>query len=333
MGYRIALIGAGIISQSHLDALRGMEAFEPVAIADIQEERVKEQAAKYGLRPYTDYREMVRAEKPDAVAVSLPHFLHKEAAIWCLEEGCHVLLEKPMALNREECDAILEAEERTGRRLLVGHTQHFIPENRKAKELIESGTLGELVMVQDIRHVRYFTEQRPAWFLEKAKSGGGILMNLGSHSVDKLQWLTGARVTSVKAHVTHHGSRGDVEGSALAYLQTDRGFAATISLSGYEGVPINETHLLFTKGMIKLQTRGGLWISEEGRFREVGWETGKAPFVLQYEAFLRLMETGDAGDCSGAYARSIVSIIETAYASAEAGEELPVPEQPMRSSC
>lgn len=325
MRYRIALIGAGIISQNHLEALKELDRFEPVAIADIQEVRASEQADKYGLRAYTDYRRMVEEEKPDAVAVSLPHMLHKEASIWCMEQGCHVLLEKPMALNREECDAILDAESRTGAVLMIGHTQHFIPENRKAKELVESGELGQLVMAQDIRHVSYFTEKRPAWFLDKAKAGGGIMMNLGSHSVDKLQWLTGARVTSVKADVTHYGGRGNVEGSVAAYMQTDQGFPATLSLSGYEGVPMNETHLIFTRGILKLQTRGGLWISRDGRFQEVSWETEQVPFTLQYAEFARMLDTREPGDCTGAYARGVVSVVEAVYESAASGREVPVP--------
>src|SRR5690606_8288678 len=131
---------------------------------------------------------------------------------------CHVMLEKPMALSVAECDAIIAAAAEARVRILIGHTQHYMAENLLAKQLVERGELGELVMIHDVRHMDYYRSSRPDWFLEKAKSGGGVLANLGTHSIDKIQWLTDSAVRTVRASVTRHGSRGDVEGSGMVYL-------------------------------------------------------------------------------------------------------------------
>ncbi|MDG0794140.1 Gfo/Idh/MocA family oxidoreductase [Cohnella ginsengisoli] len=207
MVYRVAVVGGGAIAESHLEAIARMEQVQSAAVADLVGERAEALAGKYGAAPYTDYREMIVRERPDIAIVTLPHYLHKEAAMFCLAQGCHVLLEKPMALDVEECDEIVEAARRSGSALLVGHTQHYIPENRAAKRIIEEGSLGRLVMVNDVRNVYYFREDRPSWFFKQSLAGGGILMNLGSHSIDKITWLAGSEVDKVSASVSGQGRR------------------------------------------------------------------------------------------------------------------------------
>lgn len=326
MVYKVAVIGAGAISQRHMEAIVAMEKLDHAGIADIQEERAKETAAAYGTRAYTDYREMVLKEQPDIVVITLPHFLHKEAAIWCAEQGCHLMLEKPMALNVEECDAISQAARSHGVKLMVGHTQHYIADNLKARDILRSGQLGELVMIRDVRHVNYYNEKRPDWFFHKAKAGGGIFMNLGSHSIDKIQWLTGSRVTKVKASVSYHGDRGDIEGSGIAYIETASGIPATICQSGYDGVNINETELIFTRGMLRLATGMGLWISEQRNYRAVELDKQEPPFVLQFGDLLRSIETGEELECSGAYGRSVIAAVCAMYESNQQGCEIEIKE-------
>jgi predicted dehydrogenase len=324
MVYRVAVIGAGGVSQSHLQAIDQMDELLVAGIADIDQHKVKETTAAYGTDFYTDYKLMIEKERPHIAVITLPHFLHKEAAVWCANHGCHIMLEKPMAIDLRECDEIMDAAARNDVRLMVGHTQHYIAENRKAREIILSGELGELVMVQDTRHVHYYRPDRPAWFFEKAKSGGGIMMNLGSHSIDKIQWLTDSRIARVRANLSFYGSRGDIEGSGTVYALTDRAVPATISQSGYGGVNRDETEFIFTKGMLKLSTGRGLWISENGAYSEVEVKRPADPFALQFDDLLHSIKSGTDPECSGAYAKSVVAAVEKIYASHTAGKELPV---------
>jgi predicted dehydrogenase len=324
MEYRVAVIGAGIISGMHLEALKELNQFQAVAIADLAEDRAKDAALQYQLNPYTNYKEMIEKENPDVVVIALPHFLHKEAAVWCANKGCHILLEKPMALNLQECDDIIEAVAQNNVKLMVGHTQHYKAENRKAKEIIEQGALGDLVMINDTRHLFYYNPERPDWFFEKEKSGGGLLANFGAHSLDKIQWLTGSKVTKVKASLSYYGEKGNVEGSGLIFLETSAGFPATISQSGYMGVPKDETEFIFTRGMMKIISGKGLWVSESSEYRQVRVEDHRDPFVLQFNDLLESIEKDQEPECSGAYAKTIIAAIESVYRSHELGVELTV---------
>lgn len=322
--YRAALIGAGIIARNHLDALGQLQELTASAVADTDELKGRQIASEYGITHYPDYKEMVIKERPDIVIIALPHHLHEACAVWCAEQGCHLLLEKPMALNVSECNAILDAVASSRVNLMVGHTQHYWPANLQAKELIQSGKLGKLIAIHDTRHLFYYGDGRPSWFFEKDKAGGGILMNLGAHSIDKIQWLTGSRVKSVKASLTYEGRMGDVEGSGCIFLQTTSNVTAVIIQSGYEGVAKDETELIFSNGMAKLISAKGLWVSKGGQYEQVKPIVKEDPFVLQFKDLLRAIQCDQDPDSSGVYARSVIAALEAVYHSDEKGVEISV---------
>lgn len=316
--YKVAVIGAGAIAGRHLKALDAMSRVRGVAVADVAEERAAACAQAYGLQPYGDYRRMLEAERPDIAIVTLPHHLHKEAVMVCAGLGIHLLLEKPMGLSVRECDDMIEAVRNAGVTLMVGHTQHYLPENRAAKARIDAGELGRLIMVQDTRHTDYFADSRPGWFFRKEQAGGGILANLGSHSVDKLQWLSGQRVELVMAQVCGPGPAGDIEAGGLVYLRTSGGVAASLCLSGYKGAPRNETELVFTGGMLRL-SGGKLWSSAGGEYRQEEVPETPDPFVLQLEELTAALEEGREPECGADYSRSIVEVTEAVYRSGDTG--------------
>lgn len=321
--YKTVVIGAGNIAKIHLKTLSNSERTEAAAVADIQLERAQSLAKLHGVRAYDNYQTMVIEEKPDIAVITLPHHLHKDAAIWCIEQGCHVLIEKPMALNALECDEICQAGEKHGAVVAVGHMQHYFPANRKAKEIVQSGRLGELVMIIDRRHYPYFLPERPEWFLNQAQSGGGIVINLGSHSIDKIQWLTGSYVNRVKGVLTYRGKRGNVEGSANMLLTLESGLSAAVSLCGYEQVPVNETELLFTGGSLKLNGMSSLWMSqgEERTYEEVKLDGMPDPFALQWEELLDAIQFGKELDIDGDYGRTVSAVIDAVYRSHLSGNE------------
>lgn len=320
--FRAAVIGAGIIAKLHARALHESERTIFAAIADINPERARELGEPCGAAVYEDYRLMIAQEKPDVAIITLPHHLHKEATIYCMEQGCHVLLEKPMALNAAECAEINGAAVKHGVKVSVGHMQHFFAANIKAKEIIESGRLGRLVAINDRRHHPYFLPDRPGWFLDKARSGGGVVINLGSHSIDKIQWLTGLTIRSVKANMTYYGERGDVEGSASLFLHTSSGVPAMVSLCGYNNVAVNETELLFTEGQLKITGPQGLWIGAFGQpYERVETEGLAEAFAAQWNSVLDCVEHGSEEGISGTYGQSVCAVVDAAYRSSETGKE------------
>ncbi len=326
MNYRVAVIGAGGIAGDHLEAIVKMERLIPCAVADVQESRSANLAAQYGIHSYTDYREMIVKERPDIAVITLPHYLHKDAAVFAAEHGCHILLEKPMALNTAECDEIAAVVRMNRIKLMVGHTQHYVATNVRAKQWIANGSLGRLVMITDRRHLPYDKPSRPDWFFEKSKAGGGILTNLGSHTIDKIQWLIDGRITKVKASVDYSLGRGDVEGSGSAFLETSAGITAVMSQSGYPGAAIDETELLFTHGSLRLITGVGLWFSEGGDYSEALVGHQENPFILQFNDLLRSIKEDNEPACSMTYSRSVVAAVESLYKSHESGKEVEVEE-------
>lgn len=318
---RAAVLGAGTIANAHLEAIQSTQGLTACAVVDIQPEKASQIAKLFNIAAFTDYRKMIIEEKPDVVAIALPHFLHKETAIFAAEHGCHLMIEKPMALNAAECEEIIQAGRRADIRILVGHTQHYMAENIQAKRMIQSGELGKLVMIHDVRHLNYFQDSRPQWFLEKEKSGGGILANLGTHSIDKIQWLTDSTVRKVSTSVSHFGHRGDVEGSGMIYLELTAGIPATIVQSGYLGASRNETEIIFTKGMLKLVTGNSLWISRGGSYEKLEPLSLAKPFELQYADLLTAIRTHSETSCPPEYARGVIAALEAVYLSAETGKE------------
>lgn len=322
------LLGAGNIGQAHLRAISRMDGIRAAAVADVSRERAGQCAEAFGIAAYTDYRRMVSELKPDIAIVALPHFLHRDAAVECLEAGCHLLLEKPMAISSAECDDIIASADRLRRIVLVGHTQQYLPYNLAAKALMrrEAAALGKLIQINDNRYGPYFTEQRPAWFLDRAKSGGGIVANLGAHAVDKMQWLTDSRIRLVRANLSFEApGYPDIEGSASMLLRTESGVSCTVNLCGYEGAYRQETELMFTGGRIRILYNKGLWITRGGDDEEVPVERGDDPLALQLADLIGCIRDGRQPYASGRYGRSVVRAIETIYASHASQSELEVP--------
>lgn len=329
--YTVGMIGAGQIAELHRCSVAESGKSRLTAVADLDEERAAALAMKNQANVYTDYREMVRQEKPDIVIINLPHFLHKEAAIWCAEQGCHVLLEKPMALNVQECTEMLDAFARHGVRLAIGHMQRFIGEYRTAKRLIDSGELGELLFIQDCRYGNYFSEKRPAWFLDRARSGGGVVINLGSHSMDRVMWLAGSRFAKVKAKMTYRSPGVEVEGSASMYLETESGVPAHIAVNGYQSELVNTTELQFTQGSLLIRPGHRVQLSRAGKEPEpVAVEQEGTTFSRQWEYVLDALRTGAEMSISGEYGMTVMAAVEAAYRSQDTGSEQTI-EYPVRA--
>ena len=309
----VAVIGAGVNSLRHLQAIDSNPKTKLCAVADIISEKAYAAAAPYGAVHYTDYLKMLNAEQPDAVIVNLPHYLHESCAISCAQHGAHVLLEKPMSISAESCHRICKAFQQAGRLLQIGHVQRYMRENRAAKALIDSGTLGEIVFVEDTRVTNYFTAARPRWFFQKAQAGGGISLNFGAHSLDKLCYLTDSKIDSLVGHCTYACADADVDGSAQMYVKMRNGVSATISLCGYTVTPRNETMIYLTRGALRLRTGQDLWISLNGKDERLSTDEYPDPFAAQWDDFIESISLGKQIACTGDYGMHIVEKISSVW--------------------
>ena len=195
---RFAVIGSGSIGRSHMRGCLFNFQTELVAIADPDVERVNETADMYAIskdRVYTDWREMLKRDDIDAVIVATPDQCHAEQTVAALESGRHVLCEKPFALTLEDCKKMMDAEKRTGKKLMVGQVGRYAPGFVKAKQLITDGVIGEIFYAEteyahDYSKIpgKTVNGQPCNWRLDPMRHG---ILGGGCHALDMIRWMAG----------------------------------------------------------------------------------------------------------------------------------------------
>lgn len=188
---KIGVIGTGGIAQEHIAAYRNNPYVELYAFCDIVEENLRRVGEKYGVeRLYRSPEEMLCAlPELDAVSVCTWNCAHAPCAIAALEAGCHVLCEKPMALNAEEARQMAETARRTGKLLMIGFVRRFGNDCQVLKDFIDNGYFGPIYYAKAAYLRR--CGNPGGWFGDRARSGGGPLIDLGVHVIDLVRYLMG----------------------------------------------------------------------------------------------------------------------------------------------
>lgn len=311
---KLGIIGAGIICRSHIGAIKRLtDEVKLVAIADIVLEKAEEYAGDMGAKAYTDYKEMIDKEKLDAIIINLPHKLHREATELCAERGIHVLCEKPMAATVEDCEAMIKACNENHVKLMIGHIQHYSANFMRMKEIIKSKELGELVSIVDTRNIYYFQDTRPRWFLDKEMAGGGIFINLGAHSLDRILWLSDGKIKRVCGKAGYFEKRYNVEGNVQAFIELDNNVTATVTCIGYKVPVLNETKLYFTDGAVKSNGEG-FFMSKDGEWWEKVELTGRGGgFVQQLKDFITCIKEDTTPPITGEFGMEIIKAVHSVY--------------------
>lgn len=189
---RIGVIGIGAQGRGvHVKRCMATPDIELIAICDTQPAKLEAVKAEYDIPvATTNYYELLSMSEIDAVIVALPNYLHAPVAIDALDAGKHVLVEKPMAIDAEAAQAMLSARDRAGRILMVGQNNRFRPEAIAMKKMISSGKCGQ-VYNGEASWWRRRCGQR-GWFIDKQRSGGGALVDIGVHALDLCWWLMGS---------------------------------------------------------------------------------------------------------------------------------------------
>lgn len=259
--FKVAVIGCGAIAQHrHIPEYAAHANVELVAFADPAPGRAEQMAAKYGGKAYTDYKELLKIEKLDAVSVCTPNALHAEISIAATNVGTHVLVEKPMASSNEEALAMIAAAERNNVFLMVGHNQRLMPPHVKAKEILESDRLGKVIQFRTtFGHPGpegWSVDGRGSWFFRKQDAIMGAMGDLGVHKADLMRWLLDDEVAEVGAFVgTLHKQGTDVDDTATCILRMRSGAIGTLiaSWTQYRGGD-NSTVLWCENGVMKIGT-------------------------------------------------------------------------------
>ncbi|MGZ9584886.1 Gfo/Idh/MocA family protein [Paenibacillus marinisediminis] len=222
---RFGIIGCGVISTSHAEAIAECPYTELTAVSDIDADRAAQFANKHIIsHQYSDYKEMLRSGEVDAVSICLPSGLHADATIAAAEAGVHVLCEKPLDINAERMSAMIAACRTAGVKLGTVFQRRMMNTAVRVKQAIDSGVLGKLVLCD--AYLKYYRSQEyydsAGWRGTWAVDGGGALMNQGVHGVDMINWLAGG-VSKVFARASALVRHIEVEDTAVALVQYKNG--------------------------------------------------------------------------------------------------------------
>lgn len=200
---KYALIGCGRIAVNHMKAAINNE-LEIVAVCDVLEEKMEELLAKYGLekdesiKRYTDYKNMVEEMQPELASIATESGLHAEIALYCIEKGVNLIIEKPMAMSIEDANKIIDLAEEKNVKVSACHQNRFNVAIQKLRKAVESGRFGKLS--HGSIHVRW---NRNAGYYEQApwrgtwEQDGGALMNQCIHGIDLLRWMMGDEIEEI----------------------------------------------------------------------------------------------------------------------------------------
>ncbi|GLJ61770.1 oxidoreductase [Microbacterium barkeri] len=237
---RIGIIGTGSIASAHISGyLAFPEECEIVALADVMPGKAAQKAAEFGLTDavgYDDPLRMIAEAGLDLVSIATPPSTHAALSIAALDGGVNVLVEKPMAPSLEECDAMLAAQERSGRVLSVVAQNRFRDDLATLKEVVESGLLGTISHVRvDSAWWRGLPYYDLWWRGTWEKEGGGCTLNHAIHHIDLLLWLLGrpTEITAMLANAQHDNS--EVEDLSVAVFRYERGLAQLTSSVVHHG--------------------------------------------------------------------------------------------------
>ncbi len=230
---KICMIGAGRVGKLHSGTLRR---YVPdggvVCLVDTQQSMLDETGAEYGIdHRYTSLEEALQKTEFDAVVITTPTFTHKDLAVLAAENGKHLFLEKPMAMDLEECDQIIEACQKGGAHLQLGFMRHFDPDFSLAYDRIQAGEIGEPMLVKSLTHGPGLP---PPWARD-LKTSNGNLAEVNSHDLDATRWLMGSNPERIYLEVANF--KGDERGvntenyydNMIASLKFESGALGSIS--------------------------------------------------------------------------------------------------------
>jgi len=289
---RAAIIGAGWIAAEHAAILRRLEGVDLAAVCDIDEQRARDLAGSGNV--YTDWRELLERETPDAVFVCTPPKLHREAAVEALERGIHVYLEKPVARGLDDAQAIVQAAETSAAVCAVGYQWRAVEVLDELRDALDGQELGLLIGIGTGP-----TKSRP-WFLNRAE-GGGNLLERASHGID-LERAVAGEVVAVQATAAANplaqsvGERGDIEDAAAIVLRFAGGAVGSSSIAWTrDGLPGRYSlDVLGSESSLHLELDPDFTLNGVCRGRTVEAKTGQHPIARGVERFLTAARDGDA---------------------------------------
>lgn len=344
--FGFGIIGAGTISEIHAKAIDSIQNAKLYGVYSINKNKSQAFADRNNCTPYNALNEMLNIPEIDIMCICTPSGIHLDPAIKCIAAGKHCLIEKPLEVTLEKCDAIIEAAYNAGVKIAVVFPSRFYEASKQLKKAIDEKRFGNLVLgdacVKWSRSDEYYKSS--AWRGTWDFDGGGALMNQGIHSVDLLQWYMGAveTVQSEAANIKHKGI--EVEDTVVSTIKFANGALGTIecstavfpgALKRIEIMGTDGTAVLEESNIIKWQFKQETSEDEiintiSGNNILQGGVSNPADISYighkrQIEDLINSIETGNKPLIDGYEGRKAVEIVLAIYKSARTGQMVRLP--------
>ncbi|MEX1103403.1 MAG: Gfo/Idh/MocA family oxidoreductase [Dehalococcoidia bacterium] len=336
---RIGLIGAQFIGNLYVYSLRQVPGAEITAVASPH--TAADFAARHSIQAhYTDYREMIRTAPIDAVAIAAPNDLHHDACLAAAEAGKHVLCEKPLAMSLAESDAMVAACRDAGVVLFYGENLLFAPMYTKVRDLVKKGAVGQPFLVKQAQcHGGPYSP----WFWDVDRAGGGVLLDMGCHSIHSICHTMGEwpeAVTATIGQYKHAGKgRGEDHTTVLLHFPGNRLGIAENSWAMPGGTDYLEVYGPEGRLAANLERGAALIMyrapAEESAADAAGSRTGwqfpmyeeawQFGFPQELQHFVDLIEGRAESRSTGEDGRRVLEIICAAYESARTQRRVALP--------
>mgnify|MGYP002632165251 CR=1 FL=1 len=328
---KIALIGAGYISDYHARGLQTLPDVEIAAVVGLPIETAKTFAEKYQIKEVTtDALSLVDREDIDAVIISTPNKFHAPFAIEFLNSGKDVFIEKPMAMNLEEGIEVMNAAQKNNGLVLVGHMWRFDEETQYVKSIVDSGKLGKIIKTKGYGiHENWGPS---GWFTQKEMAGGGALADMGVHAIDTVRYILGdPKPKEVYAKIGTYFGDYDVDDTGIIMITWDNGTTSVIE-SGWwhphmDG-PEASTQIFGTNGYVSLFPTKIKMKEEDAidKFQIPKFEKtehcDQSIYTNQMKHFIECIRSRTQPNPGFAEGQIVLQIVDAAYRSSEISEAI-----------
>jgi len=322
---RFGLVGAGAISHSYAQAFETCKIAQVVGVADTNSQAASALADKLKCPSYTSYTELAKDASLEAVLICTPPNTHPEICLEFLGKGVPVLCEKPLSIDVAGGLQIIQAARKTGVKLTMASKFRFVEDITRAKNLVASGVLGEIVMVEN-----FFTshvDMRNRWNSNPAVSGGGVLIDNGTHSVDLIRYFTGPLK---EIHVVE-GKRSQnlpVEETVHIFVRSESGVLGTVDLSWDINKELESYLRIYgSEGTISVGWKESKFLLSGGKEWKIfgkGYNKVQA-FRSQIENFAKALRGEEMLLLTLDDALASVQVVEAAYASLRDSRWISIP--------
>ena len=338
------IIGCGGIAlDAHIPSIETIDDAQLVAISRRTEEKAKEIAQAHNVDSYyTDNQKVIDNPKVDAVIVTTPPNLHKEWTIKAAQKGKHVLCEKPMAIDLKECDQMISACRNAGVTLMIAEMKRFNPGFRIAKDIMDSGIIGDIFMAR-YHNSYYEPHTRKSWWVIPEISGGGEMMNELTHQVNVLRWMMGEVIQVTCMSNNPQGPPPEDNAAVILRFKNDALATVTVSWMTKEYNPRfpapmehawdERIDIFGTDGSVMIQTPFTYWkvpielyvyTDREIKGYNKGWNLVRCPatdhYVGQVQHFMDCIREKKASEVSGEEDKADLAVVRAAKESAESGK-------------